>query len=430
MPSQRIGSLCSGYEGIGMAAAEVLGGELAWVADNDPGACKILAHHFPDVPNWGDITTADWGSAEPVDVLTAGFPCQPVSAAGRRAGTGDERWLFDEICAAIGRMGTRPRLLVLENVPGLLSANGGDAMARVVHGLAALGYVGRYRLLRASDVGAPHKRERWFCIAWPAAANTGGERRDGRPRLIGDGRTTAVGQQAGSHGINGSSAPAEDPDGAAGGEWRVAAPGQEASGGARADTRGPGGAPPADTSGAGLEVGAVEHDGPERQAAERGRGDAAADAECDGLEGQRADTRQGTGRETADGGGCGPAGSSSTPAHADGSRRRSEPGQQRGVRLAEREPGDIAWGAYGPAIARWEAILGRLAPSPTEPGRTGQRLSPKFVEFMMGLPEGWVTDVPGLSRNQQLHALGNGVVPQQCALALRLLLPAWLEAAA
>jgi DNA (cytosine-5)-methyltransferase 1 len=57
-------------------------------------------------------------------------------------------------------------------------------------------------------------------------------------------------------------------------------------------------------------------------------------------------------------------------------------------------------------------------------------LSPKFVEFMMGLPEGWVTDVPGLSRNQQLHALGNGVVPQQCALALRLLLPAWLEAAA
>lgn len=82
----------------------------------------------------------------------------------------------------------------------------------------------------------------------------------------------------------------------------------------------------------------------------------------------------------------------------------------------------MAWGAYGPAIARWEAVTGRPAPRPTEPGRTGERLSPRFVEFLMGLPEGWVTDVPSLSRNAQLKALGNGVVPQQAELALRLLL--------
>ena len=88
------------------------------------------------------------------------------------------------------------------------------------------------------------------------------------------------------------------------------------------------------------------------------------------------------------------------------------------------------WGPYGPAIERWEAATGRTAPPPTEPERTGQRLSPRFVEWMQGLPEGWVTDVPGLSRNAQLKALGNGVVPQQAAMALRLLLPAWLEAAA
>jgi DNA (cytosine-5)-methyltransferase 1 len=56
------------------------------------------------------------------------------------------------------------------------------------------------------------------------------------------------------------------------------------------------------------------------------------------------------------------------------------------------------------------------------PGKTAERLNPRFVEFLMGLPEGWVTDVPGLSRNAQLKALGNGVVPQQAALALRLLL--------
>jgi DNA (cytosine-5)-methyltransferase 1 len=69
-------------------------------------------------------------------------------------------------------------------------------------------------------------------------------------------------------------------------------------------------------------------------------------------------------------------------------------------------------------------VTGRPAPSPTERGKTGQpRLAPAFVEWMMGLPAGWVCGVPGLSRNDQLKALGNGVVPQQAAAALRLLLP-------
>lgn len=89
---------------------------------------------------------------------------------------------------------------------------------------------------------------------------------------------------------------------------------------------------------------------------------------------------------------------------------------------AEPVPADFQWGAYEPAIRRWEAVLGRPAPRPTEPGRTGERLSPRFVEWMQGIPEGWVTDVPGLSRNQMLKALGNGVVPQQAELALRILL--------
>ena len=77
------------------------------------------------------------------------------------------------------------------------------------------------------------------------------------------------------------------------------------------------------------------------------------------------------------------------------------------------------WGNYAGAIARWETILGRPAPAPTDAGR----LSPRFVEWMMGLPEGHVTDPAiGLKRAQQLKALGNGVVPPQAALALRLLL--------
>jgi DNA (cytosine-5)-methyltransferase 1 len=78
---------------------------------------------------------------------------------------------------------------------------------------------------------------------------------------------------------------------------------------------------------------------------------------------------------------------------------------------------EAEWGAYEPAIRRWERILGRPAPTPVD---DRQRLNPVFVEWMMGLPDGWVTD-SDLSRKDQLRMLGNGVVPQQAALALHLL---------
>lgn len=76
------------------------------------------------------------------------------------------------------------------------------------------------------------------------------------------------------------------------------------------------------------------------------------------------------------------------------------------------------FGPYREAIARWEHIVGRPAPAPTEPGKNRPRLAARFVEWMMGLPVGHVTAVPGLTRNQQLKALGNGVVPQQGAAAI------------
>jgi len=85
----------------------------------------------------------------------------------------------------------------------------------------------------------------------------------------------------------------------------------------------------------------------------------------------------------------------------------------------------INWGKYEPAVRRWEEVLGRKAPAPTNPdGKEGaHRLAAEFVEWMMGLPEGWVTDPElGLKRNDQLKALGNGVVPQQAKYALQLLL--------
>jgi DNA (cytosine-5)-methyltransferase 1 len=83
----------------------------------------------------------------------------------------------------------------------------------------------------------------------------------------------------------------------------------------------------------------------------------------------------------------------------------------------------ISWGKFEPAIRRWETVTGRPAPAPTKPDgkEDAHRLSSKFTEWMMGLPDGWITDC-GLSRNEELKAAGNGVVPQQAEMALRLLL--------
>jgi DNA (cytosine-5)-methyltransferase 1 len=81
------------------------------------------------------------------------------------------------------------------------------------------------------------------------------------------------------------------------------------------------------------------------------------------------------------------------------------------------------WGVYAPAVARHEVIFGRAAPEPTEAGRKGgRRLPARFVEWMLGLPDGWVCDVPRVTRTDQLRILGNGVVPAQAAAALRYLL--------
>lgn len=82
----------------------------------------------------------------------------------------------------------------------------------------------------------------------------------------------------------------------------------------------------------------------------------------------------------------------------------------------------VDWGVYEPAIRRWEHVLGRPTPYPTKPGKHGRPvLAPQFVEHLMGLPPGWVTDLD-LPRTAQLRALGNGVVPQQATYAISLLL--------
>jgi DNA (cytosine-5)-methyltransferase 1 len=274
-----VGSLCTGYGGLDHAALAALGGgRVAWVADPDPHVSNLLEIRLPGVPNLGDIRTVDWRTVERVDVLTAGFPCQDISAAGRRAGIreGTRSGLFFDVIRAINTL--RPAAVVIENVAALRWRGGGlDIVLAELHRAS---YDCVWTSLRASDIGAPHRRERVFLLAWP--------------------RHSAVHRS-----------------------------------------------------------------------------------------GQGAD----------------------------------EPSPLRLVTAVSTEANtDVAWGAYEPAIRRWEAILERRAPHPVEFGRGGRpRLAPYFVEWLMGLDDGHVTALD-LPRTAQLRILGNGVVPQQADHAITLLL--------
>lgn len=122
-----------------------------------------------------------------------------------------------------------------------------------------------------------------------------------------------------------------------------------------------------------------------------------------------------------------------TPSVMDGAGGHERRGGARGEELLlngqAKEMHGARWGNYADAIARWETALGRPAPAPTMTSTKGNpQLSPAFVEWLMGLPAGWVDDVPGLTRNEKLKALGNGVVPQQAAAALRVM-ASWAVAA-
>jgi DNA (cytosine-5)-methyltransferase 1 len=144
-PEPRIGSLCTGYGGLDLAVLAVLGGTLAWVADNDPAAARLLHARWPGVPNLGDITTVNWHNVAPVDVITAGFPCQDISDAGTRAGIGGSRsGLWHTVARAVGVL--RPRHAFVENVAALRHRG----LDRVLADLAALRYDATWLCLRAS----------------------------------------------------------------------------------------------------------------------------------------------------------------------------------------------------------------------------------------------------------------------------------------
>ena len=155
----KIGSLFSGYGGLDMAVESFFKAETKWFVEFDEAPSKILAHHWPHVPNLGDVTKVDWAQVEPVDIITGGFPCQPFSTAGLRKGEHDERHLWPHIVTAIRHL--RPQHIILENVQGLRSLG----LNRVLGDLAEAGFHARWESVRASHVGAPHHRERLFILA-------------------------------------------------------------------------------------------------------------------------------------------------------------------------------------------------------------------------------------------------------------------------
>jgi DNA (cytosine-5)-methyltransferase 1 len=348
-----IGSLCSGSGSLDLAVQAVLGGAIAWHAETDPDACKVLEHRFPSVPNLGDITVVDWAAVPPVHVIVAGYPCQPFSLAGRKKGSADERHLWPYVAGAIRAL--RPQHIVLENVPNHLRL-GFDT---VLGDLSALGFDAEWSVLAASEIGGAHRRRRLFIYAWPAVADP-----DRQGLAVGEEQShwdefPAV-ERGGSHDV------AADTSGVAEREPADAAHAEPGGGQTR------------------VEPGGGSLPSRERERERERRRETVADAENDGCE------RSGTARGRRDG-------------LADGNQ------------FAD-------WGPYEAAVRRWERVIDRAAPDPTELGPTGLRLAPRFVEWLMGLPDGWVTAVPGISRAAQIHILGNGVVPLQGEMTLRAIL--------
>lgn len=161
----RIGSLCTGYGGLDLAVEAHFGAKTIWCAEFDKYASQVIEQRF-NIPNYGDIKSIDWASVEPVDILSAGYPCQPFSNAGKRKGTNDSRHIWPYIQEAISIL--RPKIVILENVRGHLTLGFKD----VLKGLAQSGYDAKWQLVRASDAGAPHKRERIFIMAEPSNTNS------------------------------------------------------------------------------------------------------------------------------------------------------------------------------------------------------------------------------------------------------------------
>lgn len=385
-----IGSLFTGYGGLDMGVAMALDPDarVAWTSDVEKGPCRLAQVRWPDTPNLGDITAINWADVEPVDIICGGSPCQDLSLAGKRAGmaAGTRSGLWESMAAAIETI--RPRLVVWENVLGALSARAYSpvesepwmlgtrtngplvrAAGRVVGDLASLGYSTAWRIVRASDAGAPHQRARLFIIGYPDG-QPWDMRRPARPRKATGGR------------------PLDQPTGPGLGTLMPTPTASDHKAGRH-------------KAGTGHSLTQAVQLLPTPQAVNASRSSAGYGPNLHEV----ATTLL------------------PTPKAADGVMglpRTSGRPPEKSTHLEYTDYGD-----YAPAIARWEQVTGRAAPPPSTPSRRPggkPQLSARFVEWMMGLPDGHVTGPDlDLPREHQLRLLGNGVVPQQAALAVGVL---------
>jgi len=283
----KIGSLCSGYGGLDMAVEAYFNAETVWMCDNDKYASIVIKERW-GLPNLGNLKEVDWTTVKPIDILTAGYPCQPFSQAGQRKGANDERHIWPNIKEIISQL--RPSIVILENVRGHLSLG----FKEVLKDLTEIRYNAKWSIVRASDVGAPHRRERLFVFAQPSNTNSSpSEQLRRASRAISSERGQIIDRT--NRQVLGSS------------------------------------------------------------------GEIIANTYWDEQQGDR-------------------------PTQRLGSRFNS----QSEMRL-------------------------QTTPNPLD---INNKLNATFVEYMMGLPVGWVTDLD-ISRSQQLKLLGNGVVPQQAYKAIK-----------
>lgn len=160
MSTLTVGSLFSGIGGLDLGL-ERAGMQVIWQSEIDPYACKVLAKHWPEVVNHGDIKQINWADTIRPNVICGGYPCQPFSTAGKRRGEEDPRHLWPWVREAISRL--RPDYAILENVRGHLSMGG----VSVVGDLATIGYDCEWRVVSAASVGANHRRDRIIIVAYP-----------------------------------------------------------------------------------------------------------------------------------------------------------------------------------------------------------------------------------------------------------------------
>ena len=164
----KYGSVCSGVEAASLAF-EPLGWQPQWFSEIDKFPSAVLQHHWPDVPNLGDMTSNEFKQrATPVDLIVGGTPCQSFSVAGLRKGLDDQNGnLALEFCRLIDR--ATPKWFVWENVPGVLSSNKGRDFGSIVGAMAEIGYNCAWRILDAQHFGTPQRRRRIFLVGHSGA---------------------------------------------------------------------------------------------------------------------------------------------------------------------------------------------------------------------------------------------------------------------